>query len=125
VLETLPAVADDPADVASVMAVVIKLADDPGECILHTYSPLHLTSFFMLMLCCFYSQCFSLPFTLSYLFFPPFLIPALFLLAFCTVSFWLSLHLLYSRTQYAEEYNEDGSSIAILCSTVEGNRQPN
>jgi hypothetical protein len=32
VLETLPAVADDPADVGSVMAVVSRLADDPGEC---------------------------------------------------------------------------------------------
>jgi len=31
VLETLPAVADDPADVGSVMAVVSRLADDPGE----------------------------------------------------------------------------------------------
>jgi hypothetical protein len=31
VLETLPAVADEPADVASVMAIISKLADDPGE----------------------------------------------------------------------------------------------
>jgi hypothetical protein len=34
VLETLPAVADDPEDVAGVMAVVNKLASDPGECCL-------------------------------------------------------------------------------------------
>jgi len=32
VLETLPAVADDPEDVGSVMAVVSRLADDPGKC---------------------------------------------------------------------------------------------
>jgi hypothetical protein len=31
VLETLPLVADDPADVADVLAVISKLADDPGE----------------------------------------------------------------------------------------------
>jgi hypothetical protein len=31
VLETLPAVADDPADVASVMAIVEKIARDHGE----------------------------------------------------------------------------------------------
>lgn len=32
VLETLPAVADDPVDVEIVMAIVSRLADDPGEC---------------------------------------------------------------------------------------------
>jgi hypothetical protein len=31
VLEALPVVADDPVDVAGVMAVVKKLASDPGE----------------------------------------------------------------------------------------------
>ena len=40
VLETLPAVADDPADLASGMAVVRKLADDPGECYRNVPPPL-------------------------------------------------------------------------------------
>jgi hypothetical protein len=44
VLETLPAVADDPADLASVMAVVRKLADDPGECYRNVPPPLFVCS---------------------------------------------------------------------------------
>jgi hypothetical protein len=43
VLETLPAVADDPADVESVMAVVSRLADDPGECHMNSISLFLLT----------------------------------------------------------------------------------
>jgi len=45
VLETLPAVADDPADVGSVMAVVSRLADDPGECHKNSVSSFDLVFF--------------------------------------------------------------------------------
>jgi hypothetical protein len=34
VLETLRSVADEPSDVASVISIVNKLADDPGKCVI-------------------------------------------------------------------------------------------
>jgi hypothetical protein len=70
VLETLPAVADDPADVASVMAVVRKLADDPGEC--HKNSPSSFVLVFLMVVAFSYfsPSFFSLHFFCSCLQFP-------------------------------------------------------